>query len=100
MTSERPLPDRESSSGPAALGSIFDAPEPPGQVTVSTGLHHSSLPVANLTVGEIRARFRDRFQIPPQSQATLDGRTVDDQTVVRSGQLLRFQHTAGERGRP
>jgi hypothetical protein len=57
------------------------------------------LPVGNMTVGEIRLRFRDRLDIDPQSQAVVDGQEVDDSAQVMIGQVLTFVRKAGEKGR-
>jgi hypothetical protein len=65
---------------------------------VASGPYAYPLPVAGSTVGEVRTRFRDRLDIPPHSQATLDGVDVDDSTVVRAGQVLMFVQRAGEKG--
>lgn len=86
--------------GPAGLGSIFDARgASPGIATVQSGAHVEPLPVGGMTVGEVRRRFRDRFDIASTSQATLDGQDVSDNTVVRAGQRLAFIRPAGEKGR-
>jgi hypothetical protein len=87
--------------GPGGLGSIFGGGNGGGSqlATVEHGTHVEQLPVANMTVGEIRRRFADRFHIAPTTQATLDARNVDDQTVVRAGQSLKFMRHAGEKGR-
>lgn len=63
-----------------------------------SGLYSERLPIADSTIGDIRARFQDRFDIAPDSQAVLDGVEVGDSTVIRAGQILRFRHTAGEKG--
>ena len=92
-------PSREQPSGPGGLGSIFDEPDDvAGQVTVASGPFAESLPAANLTVGEIRARFGPRLDIDDRAQAVLDGRDVSNDTVVRQGQALMFTHRAGEKG--
>lgn len=70
----------------------------PGMVTVSSGPYSESLPVADSTVGEIRARLRDRFDLPPDSQAMLDGNEVGDDVVVRASQALTFVRQSGEKG--
>jgi hypothetical protein len=67
--------------------------------TVSHGPYAEQLPVADMTVSEIRSRYRDRFDIDPLSQALLDGDEVGDDTTVRAGQHLLFVHRAGEKGR-
>ena len=98
---EKTTHSREIHGIPGGLGSIFGNPDSggAGAATVASGIHVEQLPVADSTVGEIRARFRDRFEIPPGSAATIDGREVDEDTVVRTGQLLSFRHTSGEKGR-
>jgi hypothetical protein len=68
-------------------------------VTVAHGPYAERLPVADLTVGQVRQRFRDRFDIDPESRPYVDGRPADDGTVVRAGQLLLFARRAGEKGR-
>ena len=96
---EKPRPVREQIPAAGGLDSIFDgSPADQTLVTVSSGLYGEQLPVANLTVGEIRARFRDRLDIDPRSQAVLSGTDVDDRTVVRAGQVLTFVRRAGEKG--
>jgi hypothetical protein len=67
-------------------------------VTVSHGPYSERLPVANMSVAEIRARFHDRFDIDPTSQAVLDGTEVSDDVTVKPGQLLMFIRRAGEKG--
>jgi hypothetical protein len=42
--------------------------------------------------------FADRFDLDPLSQAVIDGREVDDDTIVEAGQLLMFVKRAGEKG--
>ncbi|NNE91479.1 MAG: hypothetical protein HKN23_07515 [Verrucomicrobiales bacterium] len=99
---ERTPDQRESFSAPSGIGAIFDDDSDSGSdgnATISSGIHAGQIPLANAsTVGEIRARYRDRFEIPVDSTAVLDGREVDDNTAVREGQNLRFRHTAGEKG--
>jgi hypothetical protein len=70
----------------------------PGTVTVSHGPYAEQLPVADRTVGEIRRRFADRFDIDPESVPFVDGNAVDDDFTVRAGQLLSFARQAGEKG--
>jgi hypothetical protein len=96
---ERNRPSNESLSG-GGIGSIFDDDESADRqlVLVTSGPHRERIPVTNMTVGEIRRRFSDRFDIDPQSAAVLDGQTVDDDIVVRAGQVLMFTHHSGEKG--
>ena len=65
---------------------------------VACGPYAEQLPVARMTVGEIRARFRDRLDIDSRAVAVLDGQDVNDQTVVRAGQVLSFVQRSGEKG--
>jgi hypothetical protein len=67
-------------------------------VTVGSGPYAEPLPVAGMSAGEVRRRFRDRFDIDPGSQAYVDGVEVDDNTVVQAGQVLTFAKRAGEKG--
>jgi hypothetical protein len=89
--------ERLGSSGPA-LG-LFGRDDPGGtQVTVSHGPYAESLPVASMSVGEVRSRYRDRFDIDPHCQAFVDGQEVGDDVLLRSGQHLLFMRRAGEKG--
>lgn len=67
-------------------------------VTVSHWPYCERLPVGEMTVSEIRRRYADRFDIDPQSVATIDGREADGETVVAAGQTLMFVRRAGEKG--
>ena len=93
-------PTRETHFGSGGAGMIFtdDEEASPQLVTVSSGPYAEHLPVGNMSVGEIRRRFRDRLDIDPRSVAVLDGRDVSDDVVVTAGQVLTFMHRAGERG--
>ena len=90
---------RESfGSGPQGLGTVFDESPAAGLVRVTNGPYDQFLPVGGMTVAEIRARFRDRFDIDPQSQGFVDGHAVSDDTVVDTSQILSFVRKAGEKG--
>jgi hypothetical protein len=85
----------EAAGGPGDLfgdDSIFSA-----GATVVHGVYREPAP-ANRTVGELRQRLRDRLSIDEQAEAFVDGRPVDESTVVRTGQTLTFMHQAGEKG--
>ena len=95
----RPRHRDDDEPGPAGIGSMFGAGSGRGgTATVCHGIHYEELPVANMTVGDIRARFGARFDIDPQSEAVLDRRDVDDRAVVKAGQTLTFVRRAGEKG--
>jgi len=69
-----------------------------GTVDVTHGTFRESLPAGNMTVGEVRRRFRDRLDIHPEAVAILAGVRVGDDTRVRAGQLLMFVRQGGEKG--
>jgi len=83
--------------GGGGLGDIF-TPLTGGPVTVVNGPYAEQLPAGGMTVGDIRRRYHDRFDIDPESLAVLDGDVVGDDAVVQVGQLLRFSRKAGEKG--
>jgi hypothetical protein len=83
--------------GPSGPGDIFSA-NVDDVVTVCHGPYSEQLPVGGMTVEVIRRRIGDRLDIDPASQAVLDGNEVDENTVVKTGQLLTFVRKAGEKG--
>jgi hypothetical protein len=81
-------------------GSFFeDLGADPGMATVTHGPFAEVLPVAEMTISQVRDRFRDRLDIHPDALAMLDGNPVDDTTTVRAGQTLTFIRHSGEKGR-
>jgi hypothetical protein len=99
---ERVRTPREAlGAGPdgAGLGSIFsDAAGDGSLITVEYGLYREQLPGGGMTVRQIRARYADRFDIDPDSVAILNGRAVDENTMVSEGQELQFSKHIGEKG--
>ena len=96
---ELPQTQRETADGPGGIDRLFTDQNPTaGMVTVAVGPYVERLPLGNRTVSEIRARFGDRFDIDPRTQAVLDGHEVGNDTVVRTGQVLMFMHKSGEKG--
>ncbi|OHB79509.1 MAG: hypothetical protein A2W31_08495 [Planctomycetes bacterium RBG_16_64_10] len=77
---------------------LYGACNTDAMVTVCHGLHGEAAPVGNMTVAEIRARYADRFDIDPASDAFIDNQIVRDDTVVRPGQLLMFASRVGAKG--
>ena len=95
---ERTISPTET-SGPAGAAGIFDdSNEEGGLAVVTSGVYAEQIPVGGMSVGEIRRRYADRFDIDPRSQAVIDGQDVGDEVVVRAGQTLMFTHRAGEKG--
>lgn len=66
--------------------------------TISSGVYVETLPVAGMTVGEVRRRFSDRFDITDQAKAVINGTDVGDEAIIQSGETLMFIHHAGEKG--
>ena len=86
--------------GPSRPGDPFaERIETDRTVTVSHGPYLERLPVANMSIAEIRARFGDRLDIDPQSQAVIDGQEADENAIVGVGQHIAFVRKAGEKGR-
>ena len=92
-----PFHERAAGLG-GGLGGIFDDNNDNTLATVASGPYAEQLPVANMTVGEVRTRFRDRFDIDPRSQAVLAGNEVNDDTRIQPRQVLMFVRRAGEKG--
>ena len=89
----------DCASPPRVLGDVFARSAARDlTVTVCHGPYLEELPVGNMSVGVIRERFGDRLDIDPESQAVVDGHEVEENTIVRAGQLLTFVRKAGEKG--
>ena len=98
MTMERNrISSRTSSLGG---GGDFLSPQDDagGFVTISHVPHEERVAAAGMTVAQVRARYRDRFDIDPRSQAFIDGGAVSDDTALRAGQNLMFMRHSGEKG--
>lgn len=91
---------REFAGGPGGPGIFDEFEDASAMARVSTDLYDEELPIANSTVGEVRARHRDRLGISPESTAHLDGEAVDDSTVIRANQVLSFSVISGVKGIP
>ena len=91
---ERQRQSRVATGGPGGPASGVDI----SPVTVCHGPYSEQLPVAGMTVGEVRVRYSDRFDLDPLSQAIVDGQEAGEDTVLGSGQMLSFIRRAGEKG--
>ena len=90
-------PSGPTSGGLFDDGGLFDA-EAAGMATVHHGAYVEQLPVANMTVGEVRERFRDRLDIHPEAQAVMGGSFVGDDRSVLAGEVVTFVRPAGAKG--
>jgi hypothetical protein len=66
--------------------------------TVSHGPYAEQIPVASMTVGQVRQRYGDRFDIGPDSEPYLNGEPAGEDTRIEPGQVLMFARRAGEKG--
>ncbi len=99
MSQEKMRPPIGMMSGAPADEFFDDAPGLPGGIVeVAHGAYSERLPAANMTVGEVRARFSDRLDIHPEAGAVINGRYVGDDTTLRAGQLVNFVRPSGEKG--
>ena len=88
-------------AGPSPGSGFFDDPDAGTRMaTVTHAPFTEELPVAEMTISQVRSRFRDRLDIHPEAMAMLDGNPVDDATTVQAGQTLMFIRQAGEKGQP
>jgi len=69
-----------------------------GTATVSSGPFAEALPVAGMTVGEVRRHFGDRFDIDPESMPILDDQEDGDETVIARDRTHMITRRAGEKG--
>ena len=97
MLRQRVRPDDFSGGAPADdFGAT--ATMPTGNVDVIHGVYAHSLPLAGMTVRQARAEVEQRMNIDPDAMAVVDGREVDEDTVLAQGQVLNFVKHAGEKG--
>ena len=92
---------KEKQTGPGGGPSMLaGAPDPTvnQNVSVSSGPYAEDLPLAGTSVGEVRRKFSDRFDIDSQAQAIVNGNSVGDETILKAGEALMFIRHAGEKG--
>ena len=83
--------------GPSGLDDPFSAGAE--QFGGMADVNGESVPVAGMTLSEIRDRLADRFRIEAGSSTVVNGEIVDDlQRVVRPGEHVEFIRRAGEKG--
>jgi hypothetical protein len=98
MTERQRTPaERGPSLGPGSPAPL-GAPLADSLVALTVGPYGGQLPLAGRSVGEVRRRYGDRYDIAPQMQAFVDNAPVDDDTVLHAGQVLTFMHLSGEKG--
>ena len=80
------------------FGELGAGPATADLATVIHGTYAEALPVARMSVAQVRRRFADLLDIHPQATAVLDGAPVEDDVTVQAGQSLMFVRRAGEKG--
>jgi hypothetical protein len=68
------------------------------QVRILYGVHSLEADLAGRTVRDVRQALRQALNISPQAVAVVDGREVEDGTILLAGQQLEFVRLAGEKG--
>lgn len=97
MKERKKTEQKQQDSGSGAFEAGPGLPVNPN-VSVASGPYAEELPVAGSTVGEVRKRFSDRFDIDPKSTAVVNGKPADETYVLKSGEHLLFVRHAGEKG--
>lgn len=69
-----------------------------GLVDIVHGVFAHSLPLAGETVAWTRAELAGRMGIDADAVAFVDGKPVDEATVLAAGQVLNFVKHTGEMG--
>ncbi len=69
-----------------------------GQVEVIHGVHSHTMPLAGMSVDQVRAELSDRMHIDPEAVAVVNGEPVNEDFVLGEGQVLTFVKAAGEKG--
>lgn len=85
-------------SGDDVFGALGGTATSAGNATVIHGTYAETLPVAEMSIAQVRRRFADLLDIHPESTAILDGQPADENDTVQAGQSLMFVRRAGEKG--
>ena len=70
----------------------------PQSVNVGCRPYNENLPVAGLTVGQIRRKFKTRLEIGDEAVPVVNGTDGTEDTVCSAGCKLQFIHKSGEKG--
>ena len=90
-------PQERPGGGPTGLDDPFASGA--DQFGGMANVNGQEVPVAGMTLGEIRRRLADRFSIDQGSSMHIDGEQVNDENrVVRTGERVEFLRHAGEKG--
>jgi len=67
-------------------------------IMVSCGANSGSFPVADRSVGEVKSFLTEALNIPSFPNAVVNGKTVEDKHILKSGDTLEFLKPAGRKG--
>lgn len=79
-------------------GNPFQKADDAAHATICSGVYQEKLPVAGMTVGQVREQFSSRLEISPEAVATISGKQVDDNTKISAHEVVIFIQQAGEKG--
>ncbi len=69
-----------------------------GQVEVIHGVYSHTMPLAGMSVDQVRVELSDRMHIDPEAVAVVNGEPANEDFVLAEGQVLTFVKAAGEKG--
>lgn len=67
--------------------------------TLQSSFFAGPLPIAGMTVGEVRRRFAVSHFIEPGSDVVIDREPAGEDTVIRAGQIVTFVRYSGVKGK-
>ena len=69
-----------------------------GQVTVISGAHLQSFPLAGMPVTQARVLMEQLMSLHPDAPMLVNGSQVGSEYALQAGDTLEFVHHAGEKG--
>jgi molybdopterin converting factor small subunit len=69
-----------------------------GTFTLFAGVERATIEADGATVGDVRDRFADAYNISTSANALVNGRTVEEDFVPKAGDELSFSKATGEKG--
>lgn len=69
-----------------------------GLVTVKYAAYNNTLPVAGMTVAQVREQLKDEWKIAEGSSGYNGKTKLEDNAIVNENTVLTFHRTMGEKG--
>jgi hypothetical protein len=69
-----------------------------GGITVISGANLQTFPLAGMTIGHARSLLEPLVAIHPDAPILVNGRQVESDYALQTGDTLEFVHHAGEKG--